>query len=81
MSLIGTVGASITVSIRKSGVLIALLVLPLSVPILIFGVGAIDGAIFGFGERSPLLILAGGFLISLVLAPIASAAALRMALE
>lgn len=81
LSLIGTVGASITVSIRKSGVLIALLVLPLSVPILIFGVGAIDGAIFGFGERSPLLILAGGFLISLVLAPIASAAALRMALE
>ncbi|MBR72028.1 MAG: heme exporter protein CcmB [Rhodospirillaceae bacterium] len=81
LSMIGTVGAALTVSLRRGGVLIALLVLPLSVPILIFGVGAVEGAIFGLGERSPLLILAGGFVASLVLAPIASAAALKMAVE
>ena len=81
LSLIGTVGAALTVSLRRGGVLIALLVLPLSVPVLIFGVGAVEGAIFGLGERSPLLILAGGLVAALVLAPVASAAALRMALE
>ena len=81
LSLIGTVGAALTVSLRRGGVLIALLVLPLSVPVLIFGVGAVEGAIFGLGARSPLLILAGGLVAALVLAPVASAAALRMALE
>ena len=81
LSLIGTVGAALTVSLRRGGVLIALLVLPLSVPVLIFGVGAIEGAIFGLGERSPLMILAAGLVAALVLAPVASAAALRMALE
>ena len=81
LSLIGTVGAALTVSLRRGGVLIALLVLPLSVPVLIFGVGAVEGAIFGLGERSPLLILAGGLVAALALAPVASAAALRMALE
>lgn len=81
LSLIGTVGAALTVSLRRGGVLIALLVLPLSVPVLIFGVGAVEGAIFGLGARSPLLILAGGLVAALVLAPVASVAALRMALE
>lgn len=81
LSLIGTVGAALTVSLRRGGVLIALLVLPLSVPVLIFGVGAVEGAIFGLGERSPLMILAAGLVAALVLAPVASAAALRMALE
>lgn len=81
LSLIGSVGAALTVSLRRGGVLIALLVLPLSVPVLIFGVGAVEGAIFGLGERSPLLILAAGLVAALVLAPVASAAALRMALE
>ena len=57
------------------------MVLPLYVPVLIFGVGAVEGAIFGLGERSQLLILAGGLIGSLVLAPLASAAALRLALE
>ncbi len=81
LSMIGTVGAALTVSLRRGGVLIALLVLPLSVPILIFGVGAVEGAIFGLGARSPLLILAGCLVGTLVLAPLASAAALKMALD
>jgi heme exporter protein B len=81
LSLIGSVGAALTVGLRRGGVLISLLVLPLYVPVLIFAVGAVEGAIFGLGERANLLILAGGFLFSLVLTPWASAAALRMALE
>lgn len=81
LSLIGSVGAALTVGLRRGGVLISLLVLPLYVPVLIFGVGAVEGAIFGLGERSHLLILGGGLVASLVLTPWASAAALRMAVE
>lgn len=80
LSLIGSVGAALTVGLKRGGVLISLLVLPLYVPVLIFAVGAVEGAIFGLGAQANLLILAGGFLIFLVLTPWASAAALRMAL-
>ena len=73
LSLIGSVGAALTVGLRRGGVLISLLVLPLYVPILIFGVGAVESAIFGLGGKSHLLILAGGFLGSLALTPWASA--------
>lgn len=81
LSLIGSVGAALTVGLRRGGVLLSLLVLPLYVPVLIFGVGAVEGAIYGFGERAHLLILAGGLIGALVLAPFAAAAALRLALE
>lgn len=81
LSLIGSVGAALTVGLKRGGVLISLLVLPLYVPVLIFAVGAVEGAIFGLGAQANLLILAGGFLFFLVLTPWASAAALRMALE
>ena len=81
LSLIGSVGATLTVGLRRGGVLISLLVLPLYVPVLIFAVGAVEGAIFGLGERAHLLILASGFFASLALTPWASAAALKMALE
>ncbi|MDP6473903.1 MAG: heme exporter protein CcmB [Alphaproteobacteria bacterium] len=81
LSLIGSVGAALTVGLRRGGVLISLLVLPLYVPVLIFAVGAVEGAIFGLGEQANLLILAGGLLAALALTPWASAAALRMALE
>jgi heme exporter protein B len=81
LSLVGSVGAALTVGLRRGGVLISLLVLPLYVPVLLFGVGAVEGAIFGLGERAHLLILASGLVISLALTPWASAAALRLALE
>lgn len=81
LSLIGAVGAALTVGLRRGGVLLSLLVLPLYVPVLIFGVGAVEGAVYGFGERAHLLILAGGLVGALVLAPFAAAAALRLALE
>lgn len=81
LSLIGGVGAALIVGARRGGVLLALLVLPLYVPVLIFGVNAVEGAIGGYGTAAPLLILGGLLLGALVLAPLAGAAALRLALE
>jgi heme exporter protein B len=57
------------------------LVLPLYIPVLIFGVGAVEAAITGLSQRPHLLILAAALLLSVVLAPLASAAALRLNLE
>ena len=81
LSLVGGIGAALTVGIRRGGVLLSLLVLPLYIPILIFAVGAVENAVEGLGARPQLLILAGLFLGAAVLAPIASAAALRLNLE
>jgi heme exporter protein B len=81
LSLIGAIGAALTVSLRRGGVLISLLVLPLFVPVLIFGVGAVDAAVYGLAARPHLLILGGMLLAALALCPWASAAALRLSLE
>lgn len=81
LSLVGAVGAALSLGARRGGVLLSLLVLPLYIPILIFGVAAIDGAVSGLGAR-PHLLLLGAFLAgALPLAPLAAAAALRQALE
>lgn len=80
LTLIGAIGAALTVSLRRGGLLLAVLILPLSVPVLIFGVaaaGADDNGMLPFG--SPFLILCGLTLIALVGAPVAAAAALREA--
>ncbi len=81
LSLVGAVGAALILGARLRGVLLALLVLPLYVPVLIFGVGAVEGAIGGYGSGAPLLILGGLLIGALVLAPVAGAAGLRLALE
>ena len=81
LSLIGAVGAALTVGLRRGGALIALLVLPLYVPVLIFGVGAVEGAVLDAGVHANLSILAGGLVGALVLGPLAAAAALRMTVE
>jgi heme exporter protein B len=81
LSLIGAIGAALTVGIRRGGVLLSLLVLPLYVPVLIFGVGAVDAAVHGFPAAQALSLLGAASLFSLVLAPLAAAAALRLALE
>ena len=81
LSLIGAIGAALTLGARRGGVLIPLLALPLNVPVLIFGVGAVDAALAGFGARPHLLFLGALFLVALVTAPLAGAAALRQALE
>ncbi len=81
LSLIGGVGAALTVGVRRGGVLLSLLVLPLYIPVLIFGVGAVEATVVGLGARPQILILAALFLGSVVIAPLASAAALRLNLE
>ena len=81
LSLIGAVGAALTLGARRGGVLIPLLVLPLNIPVLIFGVAAIDAALAGLSPRPHLLFLGALFLVTLVTAPLAGAAALRQALE
>lgn len=77
ISFIGTIGAALTLRSRRGGLLIALLVLPLYIPTLIFGIGAIDALIGPGGAASSMMILAAISLASLVLGPIAAAAALR----
>jgi len=81
LTLVGAIGAALVLGARRGGVLISLLVLPLYVPVLIFGVAAVDGAVAGFPMRPHLMVLGGLFLGALVLAPWASAAALRQAVE
>lgn len=81
LSLIGGVGAALILGARRGGVLLALLVLPLYVPILIFGVAAVDAAAFGFPVAPHLRMLAALLIIALVIAPWAAGAALRQALE
>lgn len=81
LALLGAVGAALTLGLRGGGVLLALLVLPLFVPVLIFGAGAVDSHLAGTGAAAHLLLLGGGLLGALALAPFACAAALRIAME
>jgi heme exporter protein B len=81
LSLVGAVGAALTLGARRGGVLLSLLMLPLYIPVLIFGVLAIDASIAGFGARPHLLLLGALLAGALPLAPVAAAAALRQALE
>ena len=79
ITLIGAVGAAVTVSLRRGGLLMAILVLPLTVPTLIFGVGAANAAIVGptpFG--APFLLLLATSLVALVVCPLAAASAIRL---
>ena len=81
LSLIGAVGAALILGARRGGVLLSLLVLPLFIPVLIFGVAAVDAALGGFSARPHLLILAALLLAALPLCTWAAAAALRQGLE
>jgi heme exporter protein B len=81
LTLVGSIGAALLLGARRGSVLLGLLVLPLYIPVLIFGVGAVEGEVVGLSGRPQLLILAAMLLAALALAPFASAAALRLALE
>lgn len=81
LSLIGAIGAALTLGVRGSGLLIALLVLPLYIPVLIFGAGAVAASQHGVSAEAHLSLLAAFSLLSLVLAPFATAAALRISVE
>ena len=81
ISLLGSVGAALTIGARRGGVLVALLILPLLTPILIMSANAVDLALVGL-NYSPLILLLGAFfLICLVICPFVAAAALRLAAE
>lgn len=80
LSLVGAVIAALTVGMRRSGVLLALLALPLYVPVLVFGAGGVAVSAQGFDPSGGLLLLAAGLVMALVLAPIAAATAIRIAL-
>lgn len=81
LSFIGGIGAALTVALRRGGVLLSLIIIPLYVPILIFGAGAVNAAVDGYVIYGQLAILGAFFAGSLVLAPWASAGALRICLN
>jgi heme exporter protein B len=79
LTLIGAIGAALTLGARRGGVLISLLVLPLYIPVLIFGVATVNAAIDGIDPSARIMALGGFLLAALALAPLAAAAALRQA--
>jgi heme exporter protein B len=81
LSLIGAVGAALSLGARRGGVLLSLLVLPLYIPVLVFGVAAVEATLSGLSPRPHLLILGAIVLAAVPLAPLAAAAAIRQALE
>lgn len=81
LSFIGAIGASLTVTLRRGGVLLSLLILPLYIPVLIFGVLAVKASIGGYPAQEHLMLLLGFTLFSAAIAPWASAAAIRSGLE
>ena len=81
LSLIGSIGAALTLGLRAANVLMALLVLPLYIPVLIFGAGAVEAGVNGASAEPYLLLLAATFVLSLVFAPWATSAALRISVE
>ena len=79
LSLIGAIGAALMLGARRGGVLLALMILPLYVPVLIFAAAAVDAGVAGLSPRPHLLLLGGILAAALPLAPVAAAAAIRQA--
>jgi heme exporter protein B len=81
LSLIGSIGAALTVALRKGGLLLSLIIMPLYVPVLIFGASAVRSAIEGFPIGGQLAILGAFLATAIVLAPMAAAGALRISVN
>lgn len=81
LSLIGAIGAALTLGLRSGGVLVSLLVLPLCIPVLIFGAGAVEASINGTNAESHLSLLGAMLVLALSFAPWTTAAALRISME
>ena len=81
LSLIGSIGAALTLGVRGAGVLLSLLILPLYIPVLIFGAGAVEADAAGLGFSGHLSLLSALLVLSFFFSPIATAAALRISLE
>jgi len=81
LSMLGSVAAALTVGLRQGAGVLAILLLPLSIPVLIFGSRAVDLAVNDMATRGPLLLLAAISVLSVTLAPFATAAAVRVSLD
>jgi heme exporter protein B len=81
LSLIGSIGAALTLGLRAANVLVALLVLPLYIPVLIFGTGAVQASVEGASPQPYLLLLGATLVLTLVFAPWATCAALKISVE
>ncbi len=82
LSLIGAIGAALTLGLRGGGILLSLLILPLYIPVLVYGAGAVSVSDLGFSHTQPYFSLLGAFfLLALFLSPLAAAAALRISTE
>jgi len=81
LSMLGAIGAALTLGVRGGGVLQSLLLLPLTVPVLVFGTGAVDAHLRGLGGQAHVSVMLALLLVSAAFSPWASAAALRLALE
>ena len=81
LSVIGSIGAALTLGLRAANVLVALLVLPLYIPVLIFGSGAVQATVTGASAQAWLLLLGATLIVSLVFAPWATSAALKISVE
>lgn len=81
LSLVGGIGAALTLGVRGAGVLLSLLILPLYIPVLIFGAGAVEADAAGLGAGGHLSLLAALLVLSLFFAPFATTAALKISLE
>jgi heme exporter protein B len=81
LSFLGAIGAALTVSLRRSGVLMSLIILPLYTPVLIFGASAVQSAVDGFAENAQLLVLGAMLALSVTLSPFAIVAALRIGVD
>jgi len=81
LSVIGSIGAALTLGLRAANVLVALLVLPLYIPVLIFGSGAVQATVTGTSPQAWLLLLGATLIVSLVFAPWATSAALKISVE
>lgn len=81
LSLIGSIGAALTLGVRGAGVLLSLLILPLYIPVLIFGAGAVEADVAGLGISGHLSLLSALLVLSVFFAPLATTAALKISLE
>ena len=81
LSLVGAIGAALTLGVRASGALVALLVLPLYVPVLVFGAGAVEALRAGLAYDANLSLLGAGLIAAAMGAPFAAAAAVRVAID
>jgi heme exporter protein B len=82
LSLIGAIGAALTLGLRGGGILLSLLILPLYIPVLVYGAGAVTVSAVDWADTQPFFSLLGAFLLlALLFAPLAAAAALRISME